>query len=57
MYQVPPPAGIRLPVLDKQFMYIDIIDKDDIDYDVKDLIISPIHKKKDYYTTKYKDKD
>ena len=50
-------AGIRLPALDKKFMGIDIIDKDDIDYDVKDLIISPIHKRKDYFTNKYKDKD
>ena len=47
----------KLPKFEKEFMGIDIKDKDDIDYNVNDLIISPINRKKDYYTNKYKDLD
>ena len=46
-----------LPILNKDFLGIDIIDKDDIDYDAKDLIISSIHRRKDYFTCKYASKE
>ena len=34
---------------------LNIIDKDNIDYKIKDLIITKTHKNKDYFTQKYKD--
>ena len=34
---------------------LNIIDKDNIDYNIKDLIISKTHNNKDYFTQKYKD--
>ena len=34
---------------------LNIMDKDTIDYTAQDLIITKTHKKKDYYTEKYKD--